>query len=106
MRSAPPGPSRSPRLAEKAHGERVHGVAGVDRDRHAGAAMHGGTAAPRFAAVLDVVVHEKRVVQHFEAGRRRTARPRARPPSARAVAMHSAGRKPLPDRLEEILTKP
>ena len=27
-----------------------------------------GDAAPRVAAVLDVVVHEKRVVQHFEAG--------------------------------------
>ena len=32
--------------------------------------MHGGDATPRFTAILNVVVHEKGVVQHFDAGRR------------------------------------
>jgi len=52
-------------LAKQAHAERVHGVAGVDRNGHPGAAMHRGHAAPRVAAVFDVVVHQKGVVQHF-----------------------------------------
>ena len=65
-----------------------------------------GNAAPQFAAVLDVVVHEKCVVQHFQARGGREARPPHRPPSARAVAMHSAGRRPLPDRPKKSLHKP
>ena len=69
--------------AEKTHGQGVHGVAGVDRNRHPGTAMHGGDTTSQFAAILDVVVHEKGVVQHFDAGRRqkrivRTAAQRTR----------------------------
>ena len=55
-------------LAKQAHGERVHGVAGVDRNRNPARAMHRGDAAPPIAAVLDVVVDKKGVVQHFQTG--------------------------------------
>src|SRR5262249_54057290 len=51
--------------AKEAHRKRVHGIAGIHRDRNPGAAMHCRHAASRIASVLDVVVHEKRVVQHF-----------------------------------------
>src|SRR5262245_62832050 len=53
-------------LAEQAYGQRVHGVAGVHSDRDADAAVHRRHAAPRVAAILDVVVHEKRVVEHLD----------------------------------------
>ena len=56
--------------AEKTHGQSVHGVAGVDGNRHPGTAMHGGDTTSRFTAVFNVIVHEKSVVQHFDAGRR------------------------------------
>ena len=55
-------------LAEEAHGERVHGIAGVHGNWNPGAAMHCRDAAPRVAAVFNIVVHEKCVVQHFQAG--------------------------------------
>ena len=81
-------------LAKKPHGERVHGVAGVHGDRNPGAAMHRGDAAPRVAAVFDVVVHEKRVVQHFQAGgggkrvfRAAAQRPRGRDAQRRPQAL-------------------
>ena len=72
-------------LAEQAHGERVHGVAGIHRDRDPGAAMHRGDATPPVAAVFDVVVHEKCVVQHFQAGGgRKRILARGRPARARS----------------------
>src|SRR6185312_4413710 len=37
---------------EEAHGERVHRVTGVHRDRHADTAVHRGDAAARVTAVL------------------------------------------------------
>ena len=86
-------------LAKKAHGERVHGIAGIHGNRNPGAAMHRGDAAPQFAAVFDVVVHEKGVVQHFQAGGRgerilRTAaqRPRGRDAQRRPQAFARRGR--------------
>ena len=96
----------------EAHGERIHGVADVDGDGNAGAPMHGRDAAPGIASVLDVVVNQKCVVQHFQARRgiqrlfsapAKRARGR-RPPSARAVAMHKAGRRPFPDRATKSST--
>ena len=69
------------------------------------AAMHRRHAAPRVTAVFDVVVHEKCVVQHFQAGgggKRilRAAAQRARGRDA------ERGRRPLPDSVDEVLHEP
>ena len=55
-------------LAEQAHGERVHGIAGIHGNWDPRAAMHCRDAAPQVAAVFNIVVHEKCIVQHLQAG--------------------------------------
>ena len=77
-------------LAKQAHGERVHGIAGVHGDWNSRAAMHRGDAASPIAAVLNVVVDEKPIVQHFQAGggRKRIFRP----PAQRSRGRDAEGR--------------
>src|SRR5215831_15951560 len=54
--------------AEKPHGKRVHGIAGVQGNWDPRVAMHCRDPAPQITAVFDIVVHEKCIVQHFQAG--------------------------------------
>ena len=105
MRSAVAGPSRFAALAKQPHGKRVHGVAGVHGDRHPDAAMHGGIAAPQIAAVLDIVVHQKGVVQHFKAGGRRE---RVFGAASQRAGGGDAQRRPqaLAGAIDEILDEP
>ena len=58
--------------------------------------VHRGPGMSKLAAILDVVVHQKRVVEHFDC-RRRIQGVFVRPPKARQVARHKAGRSPLPE---------
>ena len=69
------------------------------------AAMHRGDAAPRVAAVLDVVVDEKGVVQHFQAsgGRKRILRTAAQRTRGRDA---QRGSQALARSVEEIPHEP
>ena len=91
--------------AKKAHGERVHGIAGVHGDWNPGAAMHCRRAAPRLASVFDVVVHEKGIMQHFQPRRRGEHVLRA--PSKRTRSRDAQGRaQALARAVNEILHEP
>jgi hypothetical protein len=54
-------------LAKKAHGERVHCIADIHGKWNSCASVHCRDPAPRLTTVFNVTVHEKSVVQHFEA---------------------------------------
>ena len=97
-------------LPEQPHRERVHRVADVDGERGAELPVQRGTASPRLAAVLDVVVHEERVVQHLDArrggrGRRRPAAecPADWPDRARAEGLCSVARRTCAEGSVEVL---
>ena len=99
------GPELLDALAEEAHGKGIHGVAGVHGNGYPDTTMHRGRTAPRVAAVLDVVVHEKSVVQHFDAGgggkcvlRAATQRARCRDAQRRT--------QPLARTVDEVFHKP
>jgi hypothetical protein len=72
-------------------------IAGVQRERRAVFLVQRGAAASPRRPVLDIVVHEERVVEQLERCRERKGGG-VGPPKAAHAAVHSTGRRPFPDR--------